>query len=151
MAAHDDVDPRDFAFYERVAGRVAADQIVSTYLDLTAKAFEACVHGFTGGRLSEKEGRCISNVTKKYLAHHGRVTARCVATRLVAGVLRRHARTRDGARSCTDACASAATATPHRCRARALRLPHGCAAASPSRRTRTRKRSWTPRRRRGPR
>ncbi len=78
MSHDNDVDPRDFAFYERVAGRVAADQIVATYLDLTAKAFDACVHGFTGGRLSEKEGRCIGNVTKKYLAHHGRVTARCV-------------------------------------------------------------------------
>lgn len=28
MADAGDVDPRDFAFYERVAGKVASDQVV---------------------------------------------------------------------------------------------------------------------------
>ncbi len=124
--SQDDVDPRDFAFYERVAGRVAADQIVATYLDLTAKAFDACVHGFTGGRLSEKEGRCIGNVTKKYLAHHGRVTSRCVLrARRVWRVRRsqRHAAARAHA-----AGKGAATTTPPAARpcARCLSRPRCC-------------------------
>ena len=136
--SHDEVDPRDFAFYERVAGRVAADQIVATYLDLTAKAFDACVHGFTGGRLSEKEGRCIGNVTKKYLAHHGRVTARCVLRARRAWRVRRSQR--HGMRARGTQRRRHHDPSRHHAHVRGASRAR-CAAASQSRRTRTRRRS----------
>ena len=69
-------DTATYAFYERVASRVASEQTVSTYLDLSALAFDSCVHGFSGGRLSSAEAKCVNNVSHKYLAHYARVTQR---------------------------------------------------------------------------
>lgn len=72
----DAVTSVDVAFYERVAARVAGEQVVSTYLDLGATAFDACVHSFMSGAMSAKERKCVSAVSKKFLAHHARVTSR---------------------------------------------------------------------------
>ena len=69
----------ELAVYERAAARVASAQAARSYVDLTSLAFGVCVHDFSlGAALTKKERACVTRVSKKWLAAHGRCTARLV-------------------------------------------------------------------------
>lgn len=90
----------DYAYYEQVAREVQEKQTLrcvqretaraqcallvahplrpsrSNYLNVTQVAFKQCVHSFIHSELTEREKKCISAVTRKYVGSNLRSTAR---------------------------------------------------------------------------
>lgn len=69
-------DELDYAYFQRVSTRVAAQSAIDTLLSLTHTAFDACVTTFTTNVITQSERACIEKVTKKYVASAVRVSRR---------------------------------------------------------------------------
>lgn len=66
----------DFAYYEHVVRAVQEESSLTAYLDVGQTAFRACAHNFLHAELTAKELKCISAITRKYVAASVRATAR---------------------------------------------------------------------------
>jgi len=67
---------KDQAYYEQVTLEQQVLHNTRNYLTLGQMAFRTCVHSFLHSELTEREKKCVSSVSLKYIASALRSTSR---------------------------------------------------------------------------
>ena len=74
----------DQAYYEQVTREQQVTHNTKNYLTIGQLAFRSCVHSFLHSDLTDREKKCISSVSSKFIATALRATSRLAEAQAIA-------------------------------------------------------------------